>query len=62
METAGIDAFVTKPIKASPLQAALASVLGTTLDDRGEEAAASAIDPGSATGTRCGSCWQRTTW
>ncbi len=44
-ETAGIDAFVTKPIKASPLQAALASVLGTTLDDRGEEAAASAIDP-----------------
>ena len=37
---------MTKPIKASPLQAALASVLGTTLDDRGEEAAASAIDPG----------------
>ena len=44
-ETAGIDAFVTKPIKASPLQAALASVLGTTLDDRSEDAAASAIDP-----------------
>ena len=44
-ETAGIDAFVTKPIKASPLQAVLASVLGTTLDDRSEDAAASAIDP-----------------
>ena len=44
-ETAGIGAFVTKPIKASPLQAALASVLGVTPADASEGAAASAIDP-----------------
>ena len=45
METSGIDAFVTKPIKASPLQAVLASVLGMTLDDGSVDAAESAIDP-----------------
>jgi CheY-like chemotaxis protein/HPt (histidine-containing phosphotransfer) domain-containing protein len=44
-ETAGVGAFVTKPIKASPLQAALASVLGVTPEDAGDGAAASAIDP-----------------
>jgi PAS domain S-box-containing protein len=44
-ETAGVAAFVTKPIKASPLQAALASVLGVTPEDASEGAAASAIDP-----------------
>ena len=44
-ETAGVGAFVTKPIKASPLQAALASVLGVTPEDASEGAAASAIDP-----------------
>ena len=43
-ETAGVGAFVTKPIKASPLQAALALVLGTALADR-DEGAESAIDP-----------------
>ena len=43
-DTAGVGAFVTKPIKASPLQAALASVLGTELADR-DEGAASVIDP-----------------
>ena len=36
---------MTKPIKASPLQAALASVLGVTPEDASEGAAASAIDP-----------------
>ncbi len=44
-ETAGIAAFITKPIKASPLQAALASVLGVTPADRAEGSATSAIDP-----------------
>ena len=44
-ETAGIAAFITKPIKASPLQAALASVLGVTPADRSDGSATSAIDP-----------------
>ena len=42
---AEIAAFVTKPIKASPLQAALASVLGVTPAEREDGAAASAVDP-----------------
>ncbi len=44
-ETAGVGAFVTKPIKASPLQAALASVLGVEATDRAEDAMSNAIDP-----------------
>jgi CheY-like chemotaxis protein/HPt (histidine-containing phosphotransfer) domain-containing protein len=40
---AGIGAVVTKPIKASPLHAAVATVLGTTLEDAAE-GAASALD------------------
>ena len=43
--TAGIDAVVTKPIKASPLHAALATVLRATLDDGGEQARRARIDP-----------------
>jgi GAF domain-containing protein/DNA-binding response OmpR family regulator len=39
----GIGAVVTKPIKASPLHAAVATVLGTTLEDAAE-GAASALD------------------
>src|SRR5436190_4850290 len=35
----GIGAVVTKPIKASPLHAAVATVLGTTLEDAAEGAA-----------------------
>ena len=44
-ETAGVGAFVTKPIKASPLQAALASVLGTDAGRSRRGLGASAIDP-----------------
>src|SRR5436309_4779027 len=40
----GIGAVVTKPIKASPLHAAVATVLGTTSDDVAE--ATSALDEG----------------
>ena len=43
----GIGAVVTKPIKASPLHAAVATVLGTTQED-GAEGAASALDEGLA--------------
>jgi PAS domain S-box-containing protein len=43
-DSAGIGAFVTKPIKASPLQAALASVLGVAHEERAGDAM-SAIDP-----------------
>jgi GAF domain-containing protein/DNA-binding response OmpR family regulator len=39
----GIGAVVTKPIKASPLHAAVATVLGTTLEDAAE-GTASALD------------------
>jgi len=42
----GIGAVVTKPIKASPLHAAVATVLGTTSDDVAE--ATSALDEGLA--------------
>jgi GAF domain-containing protein/CheY-like chemotaxis protein len=38
---AGIGAVVTKPIKASPLHAAIASVLGATTDDAAEGASSS---------------------
>ena len=41
--TSHIGAVVTKPIKASPLHAAVATVLGTTLEDAAE-GAASALD------------------
>ena len=41
--TAGIEAVVMKPIKASPLHGALATVLGTSLDDA-EAATTSAFD------------------
>jgi signal transduction histidine kinase/DNA-binding response OmpR family regulator len=44
----GIGAVVTKPIKASPLHAAVATVLGTSQED-GAEGAASALDEGLAT-------------
>jgi GAF domain-containing protein/CheY-like chemotaxis protein/HPt (histidine-containing phosphotransfer) domain-containing protein len=44
----GIGAVVTKPIKASPLHAAVATVLGTSRED-GAEGAASALDEGLAT-------------
>ena len=44
-ESAGIGAFVTKPIKASPLQAALASVLGVAQEERAGDAMSIAIDP-----------------
>jgi CheY-like chemotaxis protein/HPt (histidine-containing phosphotransfer) domain-containing protein len=44
-ESARVEAFVTKPIKASPLQAALASVLGITPEDRTDDGMSSAIDP-----------------
>ncbi|TMK90501.1 MAG: response regulator [Actinobacteria bacterium] len=43
----GIGPVVTKPIKASPLHAAVATVLGTTQED-GAEGAASALDEGLA--------------
>jgi signal transduction histidine kinase/DNA-binding response OmpR family regulator len=43
--SAGIGAVVTKPIKASPLHAAIASVLGVEVGDRAEEGAASLLDP-----------------
>jgi len=39
--TSHIGAVVTKPIKASPLHAAVATVLGTTLEDAAEGAASS---------------------
>jgi CheY-like chemotaxis protein/HPt (histidine-containing phosphotransfer) domain-containing protein len=39
--SARIGAVVTKPLKASPLHAALATVLGTALDERGQEGASS---------------------
>src|SRR2546425_13044558 len=45
--TSGIGAVVTKPIKASPLHAAVATVLGTTQGDV-DEGAASAFDEGLA--------------
>ncbi|TMK37627.1 MAG: GAF domain-containing protein, partial [Actinobacteria bacterium] len=45
--SSGIGAVVTKPIKASPLHAAVATVLGTTDEDAGE-GAASALDEGLA--------------
>ena len=60
-ETAGIGAFMTKPIKASPLQAALASVLGTTLADRDEGADERDRSGTGRASTRSGSCWPRTT-
>jgi GAF domain-containing protein/CheY-like chemotaxis protein/HPt (histidine-containing phosphotransfer) domain-containing protein len=41
--TSHVGAVVTKPIKASPLHAAVATVLGTTLEDAAE-GAASALD------------------
>jgi GAF domain-containing protein/CheY-like chemotaxis protein/HPt (histidine-containing phosphotransfer) domain-containing protein len=41
--TAGIGAVVTKPIKASPLHAAVATVLGSTIDEA-PDAASSALD------------------
>jgi GAF domain-containing protein/CheY-like chemotaxis protein/HPt (histidine-containing phosphotransfer) domain-containing protein len=40
-ETARIGAVVTKPLKASPLHGALATVLGSALDERGEQGASS---------------------
>ena len=45
--TSGIGAVVTKPIKASPLHAAVATVLGTTQGDV-DKGAASAFDEGLA--------------
>ena len=57
---AGIDAVVTKPIKASPLHGALATVLGDSVD--GDEHGESGVfDPSSPSTTRSGSCWPRTT-
>jgi signal transduction histidine kinase/DNA-binding response OmpR family regulator len=44
---AGIDAVVTKPIKASPLHGAIASALGSAVDG-GVQATASALDEGLA--------------
>jgi signal transduction histidine kinase/CheY-like chemotaxis protein/HPt (histidine-containing phosphotransfer) domain-containing protein len=41
--TAGIGAVITKPIKASPLHTAVATVLGSTVDEA-PDAASSAID------------------
>src|SRR5439155_15295667 len=42
-QAAGIGAIVTKPLKASPLHAAVAEVLGATLED-GSEGQASVLD------------------
>jgi len=42
---AGVAAVVTKPIKASPLHSAVATVLGVALDERTEEGVTSVLDP-----------------
>ena len=46
-EAAGIGAVVVKPIKASPLHGAMATVLGARLDDEAGDAT-SALDAGLA--------------
>ena len=60
-ETAGVGAFVTKPIKASPLQAALASVLGARPADRDEARRRARSIRSWARSIRSASCWPRTT-
>ena len=50
-----------KPIKASPLHGALATVLGASLE-ADEQATASVFDADLECPTRCGSFWPRTTW
>ena len=44
-EAASIAAVVTKPIKASPLHAAISTVLGVATDERAEEGVTSVLDP-----------------
>ena len=58
---AGIGAVVMKPIKASPLHGALATVLGASLDDAEAGHDERARRDARAPRIRCGSCWPRTT-